>query len=156
MSCSPSRCRTGPAFTHGLFGSHPRNDKRLHDVVGEAVPLAGVNVRPPERDFWAMLDGLVFGDEAATGLVQGSTYYHSGLRIVVSFPEGWDLGNTASEVFGRDLSGAADADITGATAKSRLPRGRRRKATFAKPSNATTSKTARPLRSTATPLTWRT
>ncbi len=101
-----------PSVYHGLFGSHPRNDKRLHDVVGEAVPLAGVNVRPPERDFWAMLDGLVFGDEAATGLVQGSTYYHSGLRIVVSFPEGWDLGNTASEVFGRDLSGAADADIT--------------------------------------------
>ena len=97
---------------HGLYRTHPRNDKRLHDVVGEAVPLAGVNVRPPERDFWAMLDGLVFGDEAATGLVQGSTYYHSGLRIVVSFPEGWDLGNTASEVFGRDLSGAADADIT--------------------------------------------
>ena len=101
-----------PSVYHGLFGSHPRNDKRLHDVVGEAVPLADIETRPPERDFWTMLDGLVFGDEAATGLVQGRTYYHSGLRIVVRFPEGWDLGNTASEVFGRDISGAADANIT--------------------------------------------
>ena len=101
-----------PSVYHGLFGSHPRNDKRLHDVVGEAVPLAGIDTRPPERDFWAMLDGLTFGDEAATGLVQGSTYYHSGLRIVVRFPEGWDLGNTAAEVFGRDISGASDARIT--------------------------------------------
>ena len=41
-----------PSVYHGLFGSHPRNDKRLHDVVGEAVPLAGVDTRPPERDFW--------------------------------------------------------------------------------------------------------
>ena len=101
-----------PSVYHGLFGSHPRNDKRLHDVVGEAVPLAGDEIRPPERDFWTMLNGLTFGDEAATGLVQGSTYYHSGLRIVVRFPEGWDLGNTASEVFGRDLSGASDGNIT--------------------------------------------
>ena len=101
-----------PSVYHGLFGSHPRKDKRLHDVVGEAVPLAGVDIRPPERDFWAMLNGLVFGDEAAEGLVQGSTYYHSGLRIVVRFPEGWDLGNTASEVFGADVSGASNSAIS--------------------------------------------
>ncbi len=100
-----------PSVYHGLFGSHPRNDKRLHDVVAEAVPLAGDEIRPPERDFWAMLNGLTYGDEAAKGLVQGSTYYHSGLRIVVRFPEGWDLGNTATELFGRDLSGAANASI---------------------------------------------
>ena len=104
--------RNRPSVYHGLFGTHPRNDKRLHDAVQNAVPLAQANTRPPERDFWAMLDGLVFGDEAATGLIKGSTYYHSGLRIVVRFPDGWDLSNTATEVFGRDLSGQADASIT--------------------------------------------
>ena len=104
--------RNRPSVYHGLFGSHPRNDKRLHDAVQKAVPLAQAAIRPPQRDFWAMLDGLVFGDEAATGLIKGSTYYHSGLRIVVRFPEGWELSNTATEVFGRDVSGQADASIT--------------------------------------------
>ena len=111
-----------PTVYHGLFGSHPRNDKRLHDVVARAAPLAGRNTRPPQRDFWQMMDGLAFGDEAATGLIKDSAYYHSGLRIVVRFPEGWDLSNTATEVFGRDISGAADATIT---VQRQKPAGRR-------------------------------
>ncbi len=103
--------RNQPAVYHGLFRSHPRNDKRLHEAVNKAHPLAVTDTRPPLRDFWEMLNGLVFGNEAATGLIKGSAYYHIGLRIVVQFPNGWDLGNTATEVFGRDLSGAADAAI---------------------------------------------
>ncbi len=97
-----------PPVYHGLFGTHPRNDKRLHDAVQKAVPLSGGRLRPPERDFWAMVDGLVHGNEAATGLIKGDAYYHMGLRIVVQFPTGWNLGNTPSEVFGRD---AGDAEI---------------------------------------------
>lgn len=111
-----------PSVYHGLFGTHPRNDKRLHDAVQNAVPLAQAATKPPERDFWQMLGGLVFGDEAATGLIKGSTYYHSGLRIVVRFPDGWDLSNTATEVFGRDVSGQADASIT---VQRQRPAGRR-------------------------------
>ncbi len=101
-----------PTVYHGLFRSHPRNDKRLHDVVAKAAPLAGHNTRPPLRDFWRMMDGLAYGDEAATGLIKDSAYYHSGLRIVVRFPDDWDLNNTPTEVFGRDISGASDATIT--------------------------------------------
>ena len=112
-----------PSVYHGLFGTHPRNDRRLHDAVQNAVPLAQrATTRPPQRDFWEMLGGLVFGDEAATGLIKGSTYYHSGLRIVVRFPDGWDLNNTPTEVFGRDISGQADASIT---VQRQQPAGRR-------------------------------
>ena len=96
-----------PSVYHGIFGSHPRNDKRLNDAVYKAVPLAGLTTQPPERDFWEMVDGLVFGDEAATGLIKDGVYYHGSLRIVVRFPEGWEVTNTASAVSGRDVGGSS-------------------------------------------------
>ena len=101
-----------PSVYHGIFGSHPRNDKRLNDVVQKAVPLAGRKLRAPERDFWEMIDGLVYGDEAATGLIKDGVYYHGSLRIVVAFPDGWEVTNTASAVSGRDVGGASSGSVT--------------------------------------------
>ncbi len=101
-----------PSVYHGIFGSHPRNDKRLNDVVHKAVPLAGQTLRAPERDFWAMIDGLVYGDEAATGLIKDGVYYHGSLRIVVAFPDGWEVTNTATAVSGRDVGGTSSGSIT--------------------------------------------
>ncbi len=101
-----------PSVYHGIFGSHPRNDKRLNDAVRNAVPLAGLTTKPPERDFWEMVDGLVFGNEAATGLIKDGVYYHGSLRIVVAFPEGWEVTNTASAVSGRDTGGRSSGSIT--------------------------------------------
>jgi len=89
-----------PTVYHGLFASHPKNDKRLHEAVESSLHLFPEELREPERDFWDMMDGLVYGDEASTGLIKGSSYYHGGLRVVVGFPQGWDVANTAREVVG--------------------------------------------------------
>lgn len=101
-----------PAVYHGLFSTHPKNDKRLHDAVQKSQHIFPDELREPERDFWEMIDGMVYGDEAATGLIKGETYYHGGLRVVVQFPQGWDVTNTASEVLGRAPGGTPDAFIT--------------------------------------------
>ena len=101
-----------PSAYHGLFSTHPKNDKRLHDAVQQSQHLFPETLMEPERDFWEMMDGLVFGDEAATGLIKGETYYHGGLRVVVAFPQGWDVSNTAAEVLGRSPLGASDASIS--------------------------------------------
>lgn len=100
-----------PTVYHGLFSSHPRNDKRLHDAVQKSAGLVPDVLRETERDFWEMMDGLVFGDEAATGLIKGHTYYHGGLRVVIGFPDGWDVTNTPAEVLGRPPEGATHASI---------------------------------------------
>ncbi|MEQ8486611.1 MAG: M48 family metalloprotease [Pseudomonadales bacterium] len=100
-----------PTVYHGLFSSHPRNDKRLHDAVQKSAGLVPDVLRETERDFWEMMDGLVFGDEAATGLIKGHTYYHGGLRVVIGFPDGWDVTNTPAEVLGRPPQGATHASI---------------------------------------------
>lgn len=101
-----------PSVYHGLFSSHPKNDKRLYDAVQKSQHLFPEELMEPERDFWEMIDGMVYGDEAATGLIKGETYYHGSLRVVVQFPSGWDVTNTAAEVLGKAPAGTSDAFIT--------------------------------------------
>lgn len=87
---------------HGLFSSHPRNDKRLHDAVQSSMHLMTDETVEPLRDFWAMLDGLVFGDQAAGGVLRDSTYYHGSFRFVVTFPERFAVRNTSAAVLAVD------------------------------------------------------
>ena len=101
-----------PNVYHGLFSTHPKDDKRLYDAVAKSQTLEAPEIRDPERDFWSMVDGLAFGDEAATGLIKDGAYYHNGFRVVIRFPEGWEVGNTAAEVVGRSPHGAGFASIT--------------------------------------------
>jgi predicted Zn-dependent protease len=103
--------RKEPTVYHGLFSSHPRNDKRLHDAVQQSQGLVPDVLQEPERDFWAMMEGLVYGDEAATGLIKDQTYYHGALRVVIEFPTGWDVINTSAEVLGRPPQGATHSSI---------------------------------------------
>ena len=97
---------------HGLFASHPRNDRRLHAAVAQARGMAAESYTPPVGDFWALIDGLAFGDEAAKGLVQDETYYHSSLRVVIEFPEGWQVKAPKTQVVARAPGGEAEGTIT--------------------------------------------
>jgi len=101
-----------PNVYHGLFSTHPKNDKRLYDAVARTQNMEIGEVRDPERDFWQMIDGFKYADEAGTGLIKDGVYFHSGLRLVIRFPEGWDVGNTPSEVIGRSPHGATHSSIT--------------------------------------------
>ena len=90
-----------PTMYHGIFRSHPEHQKRIHELnqfIGYDIPE---EVRPPERDFMEMLNGMVFGEDAASGVVKDTTYYHSSHRVVVKFPTGWEVGNSRTEVMGR-------------------------------------------------------
>jgi predicted Zn-dependent protease len=58
-----------------------------------------------------MVDGLAYGNEAATGLINNETYYHGTLRVVIQFPDGWDVANTAAEVLGRPPEGTTHSSI---------------------------------------------
>ncbi len=100
-----------PTIYHGILGSHPAHEKRLHELVAQSQHLFPDELADPERDFFAMLDGLTFGDEAATGVVKDGIYYHGALRLLIKFPQGWDVRATPSEVFGVPPAGGAKAQI---------------------------------------------
>ena len=100
-----------PATYHGLFRSHPKNDKRLHDAVAYAQQSLPPETAMPLRDYWEMVDGLLYGDETMTGVVRDTTFYHGNLRIVVKFPDDWTVRKTKSEVSGTAPGGNAEAFI---------------------------------------------
>lgn len=101
-----------PGGYHGLFSSHPKQDKRLHDAVAYSQQYLPDELREPQGDFWNLMNGLVYGDEAARGLVRGSTYYHSALRVVIEFPDNWQVGYSSSRVNGIDPGGAGVGAIS--------------------------------------------
>ena len=97
---------------HGVFASHPRNDLRLHEAVAYARSLASGEMAEPTGDFWTLMDGLAYGDEAAGGLVRDGSFYHSGLRIVVKFPDGWALSANRARVQGEAPGGRGEGFVT--------------------------------------------
>lgn len=101
-----------PSNYHGLFATHPKNDKRLYEVVAYAQNMLPDEVSAPIADFWEMVDGLVYGEQASGGIVRDSTYYHGGLRVVVEFPEGWAVADGQTEVMARAPGGSDEAVIT--------------------------------------------
>jgi predicted Zn-dependent protease len=90
---------------HGLFSTHPKNDRRLHDAVQKAAGDIPAQLVDPVADFWTLMDGLTFGNQAAVGVVRDHTYYHGRLRFVVEFPAGWQVSTSTTQVSGRAPGG---------------------------------------------------
>lgn len=83
---------------HGLFASHPDNDTRLRQVVGEAQRDARGTMEENRAAYLRHLDGMVFGDSPDQGLVRGSTFTHPKLGFALSFPDGWRIENQPQKV----------------------------------------------------------
>lgn len=98
-----------PRRYHGLFASHPDNDTRLQQVVGEAARYKQRSTRTGREAFLRKIDNLVFADSAEQGIVRNNTFYHSGLGFALHFPAGWRVENRPDHV--RALSPRGDALI---------------------------------------------
>ncbi|UTW09552.1 M48 family metalloprotease [Pseudomonas benzenivorans] len=85
---------------HGLFDTHPDNDRRLQQVLGPARALATGQQEVNREVFLQHLDGLPFGDSAASGVRRGQRFYHGELAVTLGFPEGWELINRADALIG--------------------------------------------------------
>lgn len=83
---------------HGLFASHPDNDTRLRQVVGEAQRDARGTMEENRAAYLRHIDGMVFGDSPDQGLVRGSVFTHPKLGFTLSFPDGWRIDNQPTKV----------------------------------------------------------
>lgn len=91
--------RSGATY-HGLYASHPRNDKRLQTVIRAANELDdGTYIESPEvpGEFRKMTDGIVWGP-SVEGLRAEDRYYHNKLEFTVEQPEGWNVEATARAI----------------------------------------------------------
>jgi predicted Zn-dependent protease len=80
-----------------FFDSHPATPDRVKNTAKHAKQLKQASREPisPSQDaFLARLDGLVVGQRAANGIIQGSTYRHPDLNFFIQFPASWNVENT--------------------------------------------------------------
>ena len=101
--------RNQPSNYHGIFASHPQNDKRLHDAVHYAVEKLPETVQPTLRDFWSMIDGLKFGAETAAGVSKPHIFYDKSIRLVIEFPAGWKVSFNNKQVLGTSPASRKDS-----------------------------------------------
>lgn len=85
---------------HGLFDTHPDNDRRLKEVIGPAQALVGGSQEVGRDTFMQVIDGLVFGDSADSGIRRGRNFYHGPLDFTLSYPQGWQLVNRPDVLIG--------------------------------------------------------
>ncbi|MCJ8170399.1 M48 family metalloprotease [Atopomonas sediminilitoris] len=83
---------------HGLFDTHPDNDRRLQEVIGK-VPGGGSGEVGREA-FLKRLNGVPFGDSAASGVRRGQRFYHAELNFTLEYPAGWGIVNQPDKLIG--------------------------------------------------------
>ena len=93
------------------LSTHPANDKRLADIHAFAAKYKGQTGYADDgrERYLQAIAGMTFGDSAQQGLVRGRNFYHPGLGIALTAPQGWQVANSAEAVV--VVNGAADAGL---------------------------------------------
>lgn len=97
---------------HGVFDTHPDNDRRLQQVLGPARALVTGQQEVNREAFLKRLEGLPFGDSAETGVRRGQRFYHAGLNFTLAFPQGWSLLNRPDALIGHSADQQAFIAMT--------------------------------------------
>lgn len=90
------------------LSTHPASDERVARIRTEAQALlASAGGRAHNRDaFLNAIDGVVYDDDPAAGVVQGSSFRHSGLQLTLMAPAGFALTNGTQSLTGSGPGGA--------------------------------------------------
>jgi predicted Zn-dependent protease len=83
-----------------FLSTHPEPLARVKEIAPEvAKAKAGKSGFVTDRAAMrAQVDGVIFGDNPAQGVVRGTTFVHPPLRFRLEFPSGWQVANSAQQV----------------------------------------------------------
>ena len=102
-----------PNVYHGIFSTHPANDKRLQEVVRAADKYRTTTARKTKREtFLQHMEGLVLGHGEKDGVLRGRNFYHSDLDLFVEFPEGWKVKNLPDRLVALPVDRKVQIQIT--------------------------------------------
>ncbi|MEM7207735.1 MAG: M48 family metalloprotease [Pseudomonadota bacterium] len=84
---------------HGLFASHPSNDKRLRKVIKAAKKFQTGQDRDIGRDtYLRKIEDVLFGQNSDDGVVRGNKFYHASLDASLTGPEDWFIENASDRL----------------------------------------------------------
>lgn len=73
--------------------------QRIQPVIEQARrSMAGEPIVTDRAAYLEHVDGIIFGDSPSEGIVRGNQFLHPDLRLAVTFPRGWEVQNTQSQV----------------------------------------------------------
>src|SRR5687767_11110378 len=92
-----------------FLSTHPEPLARVNEIRPEVEKAkAGKPGLVTDRAaLRAQVDGVIFGDNPAQGIVRGTTFLHPPLRFRLDFPAGWEVANSPHQV----VSKAPNADV---------------------------------------------
>lgn len=100
-----------PQSYHGLFSTHPDNDKRLQTVLASAKHFQKGSLEN-KGVFLNAVDGLTFGDSEQDGIRRGVHFYHGPLNFKLRFPDGWRVENRPAYLEAKSADGSALIRVT--------------------------------------------
>ncbi|HKA39572.1 MAG TPA: M48 family metalloprotease [Burkholderiales bacterium] len=110
-----------PRAYHGLFASHPDNDTRLQQVVGEAARFQQPTTHTGQEEFLRRTDHMIYADNPKQGVLRNHHFYHAELGLAVSFPAGWLARNRPRNVVATSPQGEAFVDLRAGGAAKGTP-----------------------------------
>jgi predicted Zn-dependent protease len=100
-----------PRTYHGTFDTHPSNDVRLKQVVGESEKYAVASPREGRNEYLQHMAGMVFGDSPDQGMIRDNALLHERLGLAVQFPQGWQVQNRPDRVMAISPQGDALVEL---------------------------------------------
>ena len=101
-----------PRNYHGVFASHPSNDKRLQEILDNVSQNFVKGTNKSKSNYLAMIDGMVFGDSQQAGITRGNEFFHGPLNLYLSSPENWEIINNANSLIFNAPFGEATLQVT--------------------------------------------
>ena len=96
-----------PRSYHGVFASHPSNDKRLQEILQEVTnsyPKGDIKIT---ANYLKKIEGMVYGDSEESGVRRGNEFFHSELDLYFSSPADWEIINTPQSLIFTSPKGEA-------------------------------------------------
>lgn len=101
-----------PRNYHGVFASHPSNDKRLQEILDNVSQNFVKGTNKSKSNYLAMIEGMVFGDSQQAGVTRGNEFFHGPLNLYLSSPENWEIINNANSLVFNAPFGEATLQVT--------------------------------------------
>ena len=100
-----------PTSYHGVFASHPSNDKRLQEILAE---VANSYPKGPSRiteNYLNKIEGMVYGDSQESGVRRGNEFFHSDLDLYFLSLEDWEIINNRQSLIFTSPEGEASLQV---------------------------------------------
>jgi len=100
-----------PSSYHGVFASHPSNDKRLKEILAEVENSYPKGPSRTTDNYIKRIEGMVYGDSQESGVRRDNEFFHSELDLYFLSLNDWEIINNPQSLLFISPKGEASLQI---------------------------------------------